>query len=157
MLTFKLKEFNTEIDNYNDFIANLEVKTIKCPYCNTSDMERHGYYKRYINISGKKYYIRILRVRCKVCGHTHAVLPDFIVPYLHNPIIDLLELVTNSQKDLDENQTKLKRKINKKWKSILHSLDLTFKHKLQELVFLCSIQIKMCFMQIHRGKYYYQV
>ncbi len=52
-------------------------------------MERHGYYKKYTNISGKKYYIRILRVRCKVCGHTHAILPDFIVPYLHNPIIDL--------------------------------------------------------------------
>ena len=120
-------------------------------------MERHGYYKKYTNISGKKYYIRILRVRCKVCGHTHAILPDFIVPYLHNPIIDLLELVTNLQKDLDENQMKLKQKINKKWKSILHSLNITFKHKLQELVFLCSRQIKMCFMQIHRGKYYYQV
>ena len=41
MLTFKLKEFNTEIDNYNDFIANIEVKTIICPNCDSLNMERH--------------------------------------------------------------------------------------------------------------------
>ena len=81
MISFKSKELNTEINDYKEIIANLEVKTIKCPGCNTSDMERHGYYKRYINISGKKYYIRILRVRCKVCGHTHAILPDVMAIY----------------------------------------------------------------------------
>ena len=44
-------------------------------------------YRRYINISGTKYYIRLLRVQCKTCGKTHAILPNFIVPYLHEPIL----------------------------------------------------------------------
>ena len=74
MLTFKMKDFNSDINNYLKFIANLEVKTIKCPNCDTSEMERHGYYKRYINISGVNYYIRILRVRCKAGYNSISVL-----------------------------------------------------------------------------------
>ena len=156
MLIFKLKEFNTEIDNYNDFIANIEVKTITCPNCDSLDMERHGYYKRYINISGKRYYIRILRVRCKVCGHTHAVLPDFIIPYLHEPITNILEIIlTPNTSDIDENLCKTINKIKKKWIPMLNSLMITFSYSLNELVSRCSYAFNMCVTQIHRGKYYY--
>ena len=62
MLTLNLKDFKIDINNYNNYVANLEVKTLVCPNCKACDFERHGYYKRYINISGTKYYIRILRV-----------------------------------------------------------------------------------------------
>lgn len=155
MLTFKMENFNTKINNYNDFIANLEVKTIKCPNCNLSDMERHGYYKRYINISGKKYYIRILRVRCKICGHTHAVLPDFVIPYLHEPITNMIELILSNSVDTDDNLYKIIHKIKKKWLPMLNSIMLTFKHSISELVKKCSQVFRTCVMQIHRGKYYY--
>ncbi len=155
MLTFKMENFNTKINNYNDFIANLEVKTIKCPNCNSSDMERHGYYKRYINISGKKYYIRILRVRCKICGHTHAVLPDFVIPYLHEPITNMIELILSNSVDTDDNLYKTIHKIKKKWLPMLNSIMLTFKHSISELVKRCSQAFRMCVMQIHRGKYFY--
>lgn len=155
MLTFKMENFNTKINNYNDFIANLEVKTIKCPNCNLSDMERHGYYKRYINISGKKYYIRILRVRCKICGHTHAVLPHFVIPYLHEPITNMIELILSNSVDTDDNLYKTIYKIKKKWLPMLNSIMLTFKHSISELVKRCSQVFRMCVMQIHRGKYYY--
>ncbi len=32
---------------------------------------------------GKVVYgnVEIKRVQCKSCGHTHAILPDYIVPY----------------------------------------------------------------------------
>lgn len=78
MLTLNLKDFKIDVNNYNNFVANLEVKCLLCPNCKACDFERHGYYRRYINISGTKYCIRILRVRCKICVKTHAVLPDFI-------------------------------------------------------------------------------
>lgn len=156
MLTFKMNDFNSNIDNYLKFIANLEVKTIKCPNCDTSEMERHGYYRRYINISGVKYYIRILRVRCKVCGHTHAILPDFIIPYLHEPMIDMINVITaRASSSFEDNLNKIKYKIRKKWEPMLYSLGLTFKHELYKLVLLCSKKFKMCIMQIHRGKYFY--
>lgn len=156
MITFKMKNFNIDINNYLEFTANLEVETITCPYCNTLDMERHGYYKRYINIFGTKYYIRILRVRCKTCGRTHAVLPDFILPYLHEPIKEMIDIITSTTtKDTDDNINKTKNKIKKKWKPMLFSLGLTFKDELYKLVLLCSKTFKMCIMQIHRGKYFY--
>ena len=154
MIAFKLKNFNININEYLNFIANLEIKTITCPNCGTADMERHGYYRRYINISGTKCYIRILRVRCKTCGHTHAFLPDFIIPYLHKPIENILMLVTSSTKDIDESDIKLITKIKKKWIPILKSLGLTFMTKLEELVFGVSKNINQCIFQIHRGKYF---
>ncbi len=51
----KLKNFNTNTDEYLNFIFNLEVKTITCPWCDTTNIERHGYYFRYINIFVTKY------------------------------------------------------------------------------------------------------
>lgn len=156
MLTFKHNEFNSNIEKYRIFIANIEVKTIKCPNCNALDMERHGYYKRYVNIRGKKHYIRILRVRCKVCGQTHAVLPNFVIPYLHEPIIDMYNMISSSNtSNIEENLYKTILKIKKKWSPMLHSLMLTFKHSLKELVHYCYKAFNMCIMQIHRGKYFY--
>lgn len=156
MITFKLKNFNSNINEYLKFIANLEVKTIICPNCDTADMERHGYYKRYVNISGTKYYIRILRVRCKSCGHTHAVLPDFIIPYLHEPIVDMINVITSrTSNSIEDNIKKIKYKIKKKWKPMLYSLRLTFEDELYKLVLLCSKAFTMCIMQIHRGKYFF--
>ena len=154
MITFNLKSFNSDIKDYNNFVVNLEIKNVICPNCGTCDIERHGYYKRYVIISGNKYYIRVLRVRCKRCGHTHAVLPNFIIPYLHDPIENILQLVTSSIKDIDEGDIKLITKIKKKWIPILKSLGLTFKTKLEELFFCASKSIKQCIFQIHRGKYF---
>lgn len=48
-----------------------------CPSCGSQgNFSRHGVYKKY-------YYhelIMILRVCCKKCGHTHALIPSFSVP-----------------------------------------------------------------------------
>lgn len=154
MIAFKLKNFNINTKEYLNYIVNLEIKTITCPNCGTCDLERHGYYKRYVIISRNKYYIRILRVRCKRCGRTHAVLPDFIIPYLHEPIKNIQKLVTSSTKDIDEGDIKLITKIKKKWIPILKSLGLTFMTKLEELVFCVSKSINQCIFQIHRGKYF---
>ena len=155
MITLDFNSFKSDINNYYKKIAEIDVLTIKCPNCGHHNMERHGYYKRYIIINGNKYSIRILRVRCKMCGHTHALLPDFIVPYLHLPITSLQQLITSDNNTSeDETIIKLIRKIKKKWEPVILSLGLNFKTKLSELVFLCSKAFRWCFMQIHRGKYY---
>ena len=41
---------------------------------------------------GRDYRIRVQRIRCKVCGRTHSLLPDFLHPYRHY-VIRLLQNV----------------------------------------------------------------
>ena len=43
-----------------------------------STVKRH-----YRTEDGKKHWIRIRRLRCKVCGKIHRQLPDTILPYKH--------------------------------------------------------------------------
>ena len=88
------------MNEYRNFIADLDVETITCPNCGTLDMERYGYYKRYRNISTAKYYIRILRVRCKTCGRTHAVLSDFIVSSQHIAYVKKNACINNKFQEL---------------------------------------------------------
>ena len=57
-----------------------------CPYCNSmGNCHIHAYYFRNLlwfdGTSQVCYRLRILRVKCSGCGHTHAILPDVIIPY----------------------------------------------------------------------------
>ena len=57
-----------------------------CPYCNSKgQMILHDTYSRYmITIKGNRIesvLLRIPRVKCTSCGHTHAVLPEMLIPY----------------------------------------------------------------------------
>jgi hypothetical protein len=45
---------------------------------------------RWACTAGKDYLIRVQRIRCKVCGRTHSLLPDFLHPYRHY-VIRLLQ------------------------------------------------------------------
>jgi len=157
MISLNYGKFNIDIEAYNKLVANLEVGTISCPYCKQASMVRHGYYTRYINISGKHIDLNILRIRCKTCGKTHAVLPSFVVPYLHHSIEKLQTMIITGK--VDENstsidyETKLIRKIKKLWMPILISFGLEIKSKLSELFFSASHKVMRCFMQIHCGFY----
>ena len=58
----------------------------RCPHpeCQSiSCLIRWGTYERWACTEGEDYRIRIQRIRCKVCGHTHSLLPDFLHPYRH--------------------------------------------------------------------------
>ena len=57
-----------------------------CPICGSSFACRiHAYYGRRIIdfIHGKPVIqeVTVLRLVCESCGHTHAVLPDMVIPY----------------------------------------------------------------------------
>jgi hypothetical protein len=56
----------------------------RCPYpeCHAVGcLIRWGTYERWVFTADVDYRIRIQRVRCKVCGRTHSLLPDFLHPY----------------------------------------------------------------------------
>ena len=68
-----------------------------CPHpdCRASDcLIRWGTYERRARTDDVTYHILIHRVRCKVCGRTHSLLPDFLHPYRHY-VIRLLQRVVS--------------------------------------------------------------
>lgn len=57
-----------------------------CPYCGSQgNCRRHAYYLRNLiwfdGTSQVCFRLKILRVKCSGCNHTHAILPDVIIPY----------------------------------------------------------------------------
>lgn len=154
MISLNSGNFNTDVNEYNKFISTLEVCTIKCPHCKHASLIRHAYYSRYINISGEKIILNILRVKCKICGKTHAILPCFVVPYLHEPIIDLQNIVIIGYNEENIEHSRSIRKIRAKWNPILRTHDLKFNMKLIDICSKISQFLKQCFMQLHKGFYH---
>lgn len=77
-----------------DFRPELET----CPYCGASHCcSDHASYDRNLIdfISGKPVYHRISvsRVICSNCGHTHAILPDLIIPYSTYGLFFILRVI----------------------------------------------------------------
>lgn len=77
-----------------DFTLNF-----KCPYCNSDDLIKWGFYNRYLcflenNIINDK-IIKIQRLKCKNCNKTHALLPSFIVPYKTFALDIILHTLSN--------------------------------------------------------------
>lgn len=87
LLNFKLNfSFFTSKSRFLSFMERFDPEKETCPSCGAKGRCRvYASYKRYIvDLSdGKVVCERILikRVIC-TCGHTHAILPDFIVPYI---------------------------------------------------------------------------
>ena len=67
----------------------------RCPHpeCGAVDaLIRWGTYERQALTGLQIYCIRVQRIRCKVCGRTHSLLPDFLHPFRHY-VISLLQRV----------------------------------------------------------------
>lgn len=58
-----------------------------CPFCSAKhpDWKEHDTYERYFICFEKgksiSYLINISRYKCSYCNHTHAILPEFLIPY----------------------------------------------------------------------------
>jgi hypothetical protein len=65
------------------------------PDCQASgSLIRWGTYERGALTGEADHRLRIQRVRCKVCGRTHSLLPDFLHPHRHF-VISLLQQVVS--------------------------------------------------------------
>ena len=71
-----------------------------CPHCGKKGVLRHhGFYSRFLIVCGICIIISVHRLRCSECGHTHALMPSFIIPYEKKFCIDLLALISNKHPD----------------------------------------------------------
>lgn len=69
-----------------------------CPVCeSTGNLLIHSYYRRNLIdfIDGKVVHheITIMRLQCDSCGSTHAILPDFIIPYCSYSLFFILQVL----------------------------------------------------------------
>ncbi|MGJ7046236.1 DUF6431 domain-containing protein [Thermoanaerobacterium thermosulfurigenes] len=83
------------VKNIHEYIENKSYLYIDtpsgCPNCNyNGKLYRHGYYCRGVFIDNDCVDITIARVICPVCHKTHALIPDFLVPYFIYPLSVIL-------------------------------------------------------------------
>lgn len=79
---------------FNDAYSDIRPSSETCPSCGCKGKcSSYGhYYRNLIDFEDGKpqcRHIKITRVICE-CGHTHAILPDPIIPYLHYSLFYVL-------------------------------------------------------------------
>ena len=160
MITLKVDKLNREISQklYDEIIASVDIHLLECT-CKRHNMVVHGYYTRKLKTNNGNIELVILRVRCKDCGKTHAVLISFIVPYQSIEMSVQIKIIADNdiEKIMADNLSidelsvyRVKERFRLRYKSFMKSLNLTFE---DDLVFLSFKYFKSNFMQIHKGVY----
>jgi hypothetical protein len=75
----KIKSFSQK--TYNKQIEYLPFHKLSCTCKQKGSLIKHGYYNRFIKSPEGLIKLSILRVYCKSCKKTHAILPSWIIPY----------------------------------------------------------------------------
>ena len=89
----------SDMELYLNATKDIKVSKFTCPCCNASGQcEYISPYKRTMisaaDDTPKVQYLSIKRVRCNSCNHTHAILPDILIPYGSYSIRFILIILT---------------------------------------------------------------
>lgn len=103
MITLFVEENNPFTPNfYNELINNLQFHQLTCTCGRSACLSVHGYYYRSVKSSSEKTFFRICRVKCKCCGHTHAILLSSMVPYSQVSLSDHISIIRNHEKGISQ-------------------------------------------------------
>ena len=107
----------TNYDSKKDYIQSLmpnleDITPCKCPKCHAKNsLIKYGHYSRHISIFSDNelfdFYVKVQRVKCNGCKSTHALLPNFVVPYV---ILSIFSIATIIQ---DVSRTSISSFLNK--------------------------------------------
>lgn len=163
MITISVKEDNAiSQDFYDSIINSLQFHLLTCSCGHSACLTIHGYYKRGVFLPDETIFLKICRVLCSVCGHTHALLLSSIVPYSRIRTVDQhaiviayeeaadLVSICETNPSIDENNVKsVIRRYRRFWKQRLLSEGIPFTH-LARLIRNCFSFYSMQFMQVRR-------
>lgn len=149
---------------YGKVTANLPLYRIRCSCGHAGCLVRHGYYNRHLKTRQETFILRILRVKCKECGRTHAILPELVVPYSQIPA-DLqqfmllyplgspeLEALMQANSDIAEsNVLAVRARYRRSWKERLLTLGMKIQDDIVDLIQHSFSVFHRQFMQIRRG------
>lgn len=161
MITLMINHLNTELtqDLYDSYIHELDLHHLPCT-CSHHDMVRYGTYQRNVITASTRFHLTVVRLLCKECGRTHAVLPSSIVPWQYLQLgiqIQILshpelndDLMVNNPNIDEQLISRVKNNFKKKYKPWMHSEGLCFDDDLVSNAFLSFMSN---FMQMHKGTY----
>lgn len=147
-------------DFYDKIIHSLNLNQITCTCGHAGSLIWYGGYFRKVRMADQVILLRVARVFCSACGHTHALLLSSIVPYSQIPLPVQAAIalcyekksgyreILAAQSFLDENTiSSIIRSYRHHWKERLrsHSLSLL---SLSDLVSGCFSFFSRPFMQI---------
>lgn len=122
MILINLNSVNTFSEKISFYYKFINFNFI-CPCCNSNSFCFYGTYSRYISyLENDKVFdssLNIQRVLCKNCGATHALIPDFLIPYKiysSNTILTMIINSNNSSLISLENRFNIYRQLILKWK-----------------------------------------
>lgn len=129
---------------FGSYMDSFRPELETCPVCGSKgNCHIHAYYSRKIVdfIYGKpvRTQVIILRLLCESCTHTHAILPDIIIPYSTYSLFFLLRIMAEhflgiSTVDQLCERFGITRNQFYKWKALFH------KHKQEWLGLLESME-----------------
>ncbi len=165
MISFVKKKINRLTQEiYNDYIFSLDFSTCSCDCPARGRFCIHGYYTRSIKSPVEKITLKILRIKCKSCERTHAVLHPSIVPYSQIVLVDTMQIISNTlnnessynvinqNPEITESDVRYTvKKFMKHWKERILSLSPTFILeflKTNDFAKLVSKAFNLAFMQV---------
>lgn len=86
---FKFRSF------YFKLVNSIDFSDIECD-CGSHCWKTHGYYSRYCTFLKRRIRVKIVRLICGVCGKTHALLIDDMIPY---STLSYEEIISNMNDD----------------------------------------------------------
>ncbi len=149
---------------YGKVTANLPLYRMHCSCGHSGCLVRHGYYQRRLKTRKGTIVLQILRVKCRACGRTHAILPEIVVPYSQTPA-DLqqwmllyplgspeLEALMQANSDISEsNVLAVRSRYRHNWKERLRTMGMNLEAAIADLVQRSFSVFHRQFMQIHCG------
>lgn len=84
---FNKNSIQNDVDIFNKYMKNVNIHNLSCPFCGSKhSLTTFATYERHLvtyhNKKSTDNRIIITRCKCSSCGHTHAILPTVIVPYM---------------------------------------------------------------------------
>ncbi len=149
---------------YGNATANLPLYRMRCSCGHAGCLVRHGYYSRHLKTLLGTIVLRILRVKCRECGRTHAILPELVVPYSQIPadvqqlmlLYPLgspeLEALMHANSDISEsNVLAVRSRYRRNWKERLLAMGMEVLDGIADLIQRSFSAFHRQFMQIHCG------
>ena len=149
---------------YGKVTANIPLYQLRCNCGHAGCLVRPGYYRRRLKTRQGTIVLCILRVKCKECGRTHAILPELVVPYSQIPV-DLqqymllyplgspeLEALMRENSDITESSVlAVRSRYRKHWKERLLTMGRELRNDIADLIRKSFTFFHRQFMHIRCG------
>lgn len=139
---------------YSEATINLTFNKVVCPSCNMiGNFEIKGYYERTIIVNNYSVRVKILRIKCKDCGRTHAIFFFDFIPYYQLSSQDSKILLQKSYID-DNYDFELLKKLKKRmeiFKNRIKQFSISINDKIEDITIKYIKERRNSYLQIHRG------